>query len=94
MQTAVRKVTCGQQLLYGFLVVARFAEDLSIENGQLICADDQRVARGSRYGFSLLTRQVTSKRFRLELVGVTFVDIRRNRLVVVKKAIEQAAPVR
>ena len=84
----------GHELLNCLLMVAGFAEYLTIQHRKLICADDQGISRLHRDRLRLGSGQVASQLLGAETEFVTFVDIRRHGLEFVEKAIEQAAPIR
>lgn len=84
----------GHQLFDRFLVIAGLTKHLAIEHGQLVGADNQGVARRSRYGLGFLSRQLARQFLRAQLVRIALIDIGRNGLVVIEEAIEQTPAIR
>ena len=84
---------CRQQLLNGLLMIARFAENLTIQNCQLVCTDDERPAGIDRDRFCFLAREVGRQLLGSQPLIVRFIDVRRHCLVVIEKTVEQATPI-
>jgi hypothetical protein len=83
----------GHQLFDRFLVIAGFAKHLAIKHGQLVGADDQGIARRSRYGLGFLPRQPARQFLWTQPVRIAFIDIGRNGLVVIEEEIKQISAV-
>lgn len=82
-----------QQLFDGGGVIAGFSKHLVVEYGQLVSADDQGVASIDRNCLGFFPRQVAGQFARRQSFFVTFVDVRRHRLILRQETVQQAAPV-
>ncbi len=77
----------------GFLMVAGLAEHLVIQYRELIGANDECVAGVDGDSFRFFPRQMTREFLRAKPLVIAFIDIGRDRFVLIEKTIKQAPPV-